>query len=276
MIRLKQGRVLLAAAILLGGALSFLAIRSCRKPALRLSDGTILRLEKIDYGKRQPSQLDAWRDGLQSVIDHLPAWLSRNLPNLRWTGSWSGGELPAPDDDALNISLTRQDARSAQNIDTGLYWAEILDEHGCHFIAARAGGMTHHQNSPVPGYEVGWFAFQAFPRRQAQFRVRLYDRQQKFVGELLVPNPTPASAAAWKVEPLPITRRAGDLAFTLESLKLNGSRTYSDHLEPPPLIAPRFSISENGKPTKEWEAVQTELFDSTGNKPSRWPYKSGN
>ncbi len=278
MIRLKRGRVLLVAAILLGGASLFFAVRSFRKPTLTLSDGTILRLEKVDYGKRRPGQLEAWRSALQSVIEHLPAWLSRHLPNLLWMGTWSGGELPAPGEDALYISLTRRDARSGKEVDTGLYWAEILDEHGCHFISASAGGMTHHQNSPGPRYEVAWFAFQAFPRRQRKFRLRLYEPRKSFVGEFIVSNPTPASAADWKGEPLPITRRVGDMSFTLESLSLRASTndggTNADHIGPPPLIAPQFTISENGNPATDWEAVQTDLFDGTRNKPSRWPFKS--
>jgi len=179
---MNKGRALLAVAILLAGALILFAVRSHRKPTLKLSDGTILVLEKIDYGKRPPYQLDAWRNRLLWVIDHLPAWLSRNLPGLLWSGTWSGGELPAPGEDALYISLTRRDARSGKEVDTDLYWAEILDEHGCHFISARAGGMTHHQNSPVRRYEVAWFAFQAFPRRQKQFRLRVYEPRKRFVG----------------------------------------------------------------------------------------------
>ena len=275
--RLTKGRTLLAGAIVFGGALVFLAVHSLWKPTLRLADGTVLRLEKVDYGKQPPYQLDAWRYWLLSVIEHLPAWLSRNFPNLLWRGTWSGGELPAPGEDALYISLTRRDASSGKEVDTGLYWAEILDEHGCHFISARAGGMTHHQNSPGPRYEVAWFAFQAFPRRQRQFRLRLYEPRKTFVGEFIVPNPAPARAADWKVEPLPITRRVGDMSFTLESISLqastNASGTNLDHIEPAPLIAPQFTIRENGRPAKDWEAAETELFDSTGNQPSRWPFK---
>src|SRR5438093_2309550 len=180
---MKRGRVPLVVALLLCGALTFFIVRSYRKPALKLSDGTVLVLEKVDYGKRPPYQLGAWRYWLVLVIEHLPAWLSRNLPNLLWMGTWSGGELPAPGEDALYISLTRRDASSGKEVDPGLYWAEILDQHGCPFISARAGGMTHHQSSPGPRYEVAWFAFQAFPRRQRQFRLRLYEPRKRFVGE---------------------------------------------------------------------------------------------
>ena len=68
------------------------------------------------------------------------------------------------------------------------------------------------------------------------------------------------------------------MAFTLERVSLqvstNDSGTNPDHIEPPPSIAPQFTIRENGRATKDWEAVQTELFDSTGNQPSRWPFKA--
>src|SRR5207245_8150938 len=54
----------------------------------------------------------------------------------------------------------------------------------------------------------------------------------------------------------------------------NGGGTNPAHLEPPPLVAPKFMVRKNGKSTQDWEPVQTELLDSTGNNPSRWPFKS--
>ncbi|PYK99104.1 MAG: hypothetical protein DME19_09940 [Verrucomicrobia bacterium] len=211
------------------------------------------------------------------MIDRLPAWLSRHLPSLGGEASWGGGELPMPGN-ALYAWLTRYDPRSGRYLDTGLYWAETVDKHGCRFIAAQCGGTTRHQGAGVRGYEVGWFAFQAFPRRQKRFRLRLYDAQQKLLGEFVVPNPALTGETKWKTEPLPITKTDGDLSFTLASLALlsdsNGGKTNGDRLQPPPLITPVFENSEHGQPTKEWQAVQMELFDSAGNSPSHWPFKS--
>jgi len=271
---LPKSKVFAVTAVLCLGFAAFL--HSTRKQTLNLKDATTLTLEKIDYGTKRPFHLDPWRQRFQWVIDHLPAWLSRILPHVGTsTGAWNGGDLPAPGGDALYLWLTRRDTRSGQYLDTGLHWAEIVDEHGCPFIAAQAGGISHNQG-PSTRYDVAWFAFQAFPRRQKQFRLRLYDAPQNLVGEFVVRNPARASPALWKPQPLPITRRDGALVFILQSLSMrpdtNGAG--SGRLQPPPLIAPAFEVSEQGKPTKEWEVVQTDLFDSLGNQPSVWPFKT--
>ncbi len=130
----------------------------------------------------------------------------------------------------------------------------------------------------MSGYQVSWFAFQAFPRQQKRFRLRLYDRQQRLVGKLMVSNPAPRRPEAWRVELLPATRRDGHLAFTLNdlSIRTNANATGEDSIElqPPPLIAPAFEIREEENPTKAWEPVQTDLLDCSGNRASRWFFKS--
>ena len=77
--RATRAKVYSITAILLGGVLAFFAIESSPKQTLTLSDGTILRLERIDYGKKRPFRLDAWRARFQWVIGHLPAWLPRQI-----------------------------------------------------------------------------------------------------------------------------------------------------------------------------------------------------
>ena len=118
------------------------------------------------------------------------------------------------------------------------------------------------------------FAFQTFPQRQKRFRLRLYDGRQIFIGEIVVPNLAPRGAANWETESLPIPKRDGDLAFTLHSLSLhtpnNSTGSETRRLQAPPLIAPVFQVSEDGRLTTEWEAVQMDLSDSWGNRPSQW------
>ncbi len=107
--RLSKGRVVSITAIGIGGLIAFLAFQT-RKPTLSLNDGTILTLEQLDYGKRRPFRLNAWRERVQGVIDHLPGWLSRHLPDLHAsTGSRQAGQLPVPGEDALYFWLTRRD-----------------------------------------------------------------------------------------------------------------------------------------------------------------------
>src|SRR5438094_7467009 len=50
--RLTKGKILLATAIVLGGAIAFLGIHSSGKPTLRLTDGTVLTVARVAYGER--------------------------------------------------------------------------------------------------------------------------------------------------------------------------------------------------------------------------------
>ena len=278
--RITKGRTLLAIAIASGGALAFLALHSSGKPTVRLPDGTVLSVQRISYGQRQPFTLKPWQSQLQKVMDQLPTWLSRRLPAVpNSPGMWEGGGLPLPGGDALYVWLTRRDSRSGHYVGTGLYWAEILDEHGCPFHCAQAGGITYNPRAATAAeYEVGWFAFQAFPRWQKRFRLRFYNYQHKFVGEFVVANPLLRGPANWETEPLPITKRDGDLTFTLQRFSLhantNGPGSGSGRLQSPPLIAPMFEVRDPGRLTTEWEPVQMDLFDSLGNQPSVWPFKT--
>ena len=151
-----KGKFFAVVALLLGGASAWFLFFRPEKPSLTLDDGTILTLEKVNYGPKQTFVLDPWKYRLQKVIDHLPAWLSRKLPRVYgWPASWGGGQLPLPNDDALYVWLTRRDPHSGHHVDTDVHWAEIVDEHGCPFIAAHVGGMTYHRGQGVKGYEVG-------------------------------------------------------------------------------------------------------------------------
>ena len=180
--RLTKGKILLATAIVLGGAIAFLGIHSSGKPTLRLTDGTVLTVARVAYGEREPFTLRPWQNLLQKIADQLPTWLGRHLPAVpNSPGMWEGGQLPVLGGDALYVWLTRRDPRSGKFVGTGLYWAQILDEHGCPFHCAQAGGINYNPRStptPVGAHEVAWFAFQAFPRSQKRFRLRLAPSSQ--------------------------------------------------------------------------------------------------
>src|SRR5438046_4886812 len=109
--RLTKSRVLLVPAIVLAGALVFLAVHSSWKPTLTLADGTVLTVEKISFGKREPFTLHPWRERFQRVIDRLPAGFSGIFPHFNSpNGAWSGGELPDPAGGALYIWLKRRES----------------------------------------------------------------------------------------------------------------------------------------------------------------------
>src|SRR5207245_1338800 len=60
---------------------------------------------------------------------------------------------------------------------------------------------------------------EAFPRRGKTVRVRFYDSAgYRPLAEFVAPNPDPGPHPTWTPEPFPITKRSGDLAFTLTEL----------------------------------------------------------
>jgi hypothetical protein len=211
----------------------------------RLSDGTLLRLETATYGKRHQFELRA--PGLKGLLgahyvaidteprDSLVVWFSQ--PGSEFATGW----------------------RSVSDA------AAAVDEHGCRYDILQAGagqssgsGMIGQWQSP----QIHRWTLETFPRRRRIVALRFYDRNRdKPVAEFTVPNPTPGPHPTWTAEPYPITKRDGDLAFTLVRL----------HPDPRPDVRLRlgarasFSITQNGRPTTEWEPVEMTVSDATGN-----------
>ena len=87
------------------------------------------------------------------------------------------------------------------------------------------------------------------------------------MGEFVIRNPAPPPARAdWKIEPLPVMQKVGEVSFTFAALKIhrgpvsNDSSGISDRE-----ILPEFKASEEGQPSKKWQPVWMELYDVSGN-----------
>ena len=132
---------------------------------------------------------------------------------------------------------------------------------GGHRLMRTGGGME------------GW-AFEAWPRRGRLFTLRIYERESRYpeaksIGEFAIRNPKPAKYPVWIPSPLPVTSRAEDISVTLVDLT-SGVGRGSNKSKPaanPTVSQTRcgFRVERNGQPTKEWEIVQVEASDATGN-----------
>jgi hypothetical protein len=125
------------------------------------------------------------------------------------------------------------------------------------------------------GNDIVAVQFDAFPRRQGKFIVRVQEQgnggqemsDQKFV----VSNPVRKSFPAWTAEPLPTTREDGDLSVSLTKLVSGADIAINRNQDNPDDAANKgvqavFHIARNGKPVTNWEPVSVETSDATGNR----------
>lgn len=237
----------------------------------KLTDGSIVRLEKVSYGKDEKFMpRGGWLRRLQDeAVAHLPSkWTSGFAYGSGVTSSWWNNSVVHTNSDALHIWITRRDPLSGNYLDVKIQSAQLLDEHGCTFIATQCGGDNNAQ--VTNGYCVGWFRFEAFPRHERSFRFQLFDNYGgNYACEFTVANPAPApkEAADWSVNSLPITNREGDIAFILRSLtiKTNQDNSKAIRYGNPRQIVPAFEVTEHNEPSHEWEAVDQDLWDRSGN-----------
>jgi hypothetical protein len=268
--------VVFAVMVLLGGYFLLLGLRAGRSQERRLADGSVLKLEKISYGKG-----DTFKPG--GIVQRLKAILPRKFtskifkfnPYSGTSRGWSGN-LNDTNKDALSFWFTRRDGSPEGYADVQLGFAEILDEHGCSFFAATAGGENDGTIVVSNGYPAGFCVFQAFPRQDKTFRLRVYDRSSRFLAEFVVPNPAPISTEKekWIAEPLPATQEVNGVAFTLTGIQSTpvGDFAHASNLDlvAMPEVKPAFGISEGGKPSKAWRLVDVDWSDAFGNLASKW------
>lgn len=108
-------------------------------------------------------------------------------------------------------------------------------------------------------------AFEVFPRRATNITVRVREADDagpdRHVGEFTIRNPVRGPFKEWSPEPLPVTRRDGEIEFTLTKLVVashDGSRAVQ-HMQA------FFRVTEGGKPSPGWSVAGIGLADATGN-----------
>ncbi len=182
-------------------------------------------------------------------------------------------------EDALYIYFTRVGAENDGYTSVDFTQVELLDEHGCIFLPTQAGGDDDGRLVAMPGtparprmgsgYSVGWFRFEAFPRHESKFRLRVFTDETNQCAEFVVANPaSPPVTAKWVTQPLPITNVIGDVSFSLTQLKVKtnvASHKYFGYYGNPIHLVPKYEISEAGQPSTNWEGLDAELYDSSGN-----------
>jgi len=215
-----------------------------RPQVIIFSDDATLTLVKVDYGKR-----------------HAP---------------------PAAKPDAGARSAARGNSFTTPN-DTLVLWVrEQYDNKQYHyfqfFLSDKAGtgcAQAGPRNWRNNGNEVVAIQFDAFPRRQGKFYVRVQEQgngpQEMSDRKFVVSNPARKSFTTWTAEPLPSAKEDGDLAVTLTKLVACADMPYQRNQDVADDSANKgvqavFHVERNGKPVSNWQPVSAETSDATGNR----------
>lgn len=150
-----------------------------------------------------------------------------------------------------------------------------VDNTGC----AGQGQMSY-GNSPNDTEQVVGIAFDAFPRRgrKVVFRAMSWGPggQKVSTNAFVVSNPARGQHfETWTPSALPLTQEDGDLSVTLKSLEIapnlfnyGSSRKLKDAMHIG--VIADFHVEQNGQPATNWEPVDIQTYDATGNHTRTW------
>jgi hypothetical protein len=130
------------------------------------------------------------------------------------------------------------------------------------------------------GDEMVGFRLDTFPRRQGKIYLRVQEWNQQSVRQavkngFVISNPARGHFPAWLPEPLPNTQEDGDLSVALNRLEIGAKMPYTRNPETQndPMnkgVLAAFQIRQNGKTATNWQPVQVETSDATGNHITGW------
>lgn len=111
-----------------------------------------------------------------------------------------------------------------------------------------------------------------YPRREATLRLKMYqyDTQARLAsrGEIKLQNPSPKSLPRWIPRKGSVAHSAQGVEFRLLSLAADGVPVPGLHPRRPDLLpgyTAVYQVQQDQRPVPEWEALETEISDATGN-----------
>jgi hypothetical protein len=145
---------------------------------------------------------------------------------------------------------------------------------------ACAGNAMMNSRQIRQGDEIVGFRFDAFPRHQGKFYLRVQEwnpqnGRQTVKNSFVIPNPVRGPFPAWFPNPLPNTQEDDDLSVTLNRLEFGAKGPYMRNNNAPddPMnrsVLAAFQIQQNGKTATNWQPAQVETSDATGNHILGW------
>jgi hypothetical protein len=214
-----------------------------RPQTIILGSGDKVTLLKVDYGKH-----------------HTPPGVKAPAA----TRGRRGAAFTTPTDTLVIWVRQEHDPKQYANFQYFLY-----DKAGTACAESYGGGGNGRTGSEVVSVQ-----FQAFPRRQGKFVLRVLENSnggqemsdQKFV----IRNPARNSFPTWTAESLPATKEDDDFSVTLTKLVSGTAAPYQRDQDDPDDAANKavqatFHAERNGNAVTNWEPVSVETSDATGN-----------
>ncbi|MGD0251501.1 MAG: hypothetical protein ABSC01_02260 [Verrucomicrobiota bacterium] len=217
-----------------------------RPQTVALSDGTRLTLLKVTYGQRHkapgsPSGTSQRGGTFQGTNDFLVVWIRQEHKGAQWPN----------------------------------YQLYAYDKAGSACVGF--SGMTYANNNRQQGREIVGVRFDAFPRRDGKIILRLQEwnpqgGQQTVRDAFVISNPARGPFPTWLPDSLPNTQSDGDLDVTLNKLVLGvktpwqRNNSAADAMNRGVQVA--FDVQQSGHAATNWQPVQIETSDATGNRVS--------
>ena len=179
-------------------------------PLVTLPDGTSLRIIGVTYGTNH-----VIGSALGRGVARLPDALQDILPSLPRLSQMQSLTTTNP---VLVIWLDHQ-TNHASATTTGFDYSVAQLGDSSNFVS----GSQPSLNSFLPWSQVENIQFSAFPRRNPIIYFNVYHRDSnnvmRFYTNLTFVNPVNQTYPQWPAEPLPVTKRVGDLEVTLRDLE---------------------------------------------------------
>jgi hypothetical protein len=221
-----------------------------------------MTLEAVTYGREHRYVHGKWwQKGLYPV---LPAGMKAQLLVDSYTSD-------SPN--TLVFWTLRRAAVPGQPLPQPFWRTRVLsvDDRG---RAAETGDLCFRSMPPDGPITEQWEAWKlpAFPRRgrTVDLRINTRDGAGRWLraAEFRVTNPTSGPHPTWTPEPLPITRRDGDLAVTLTQFSTAARRDDRHRAAGPDEESwthATFRFAQNGHPASNWQSAGFTMTDATGN-----------
>lgn len=277
---MRRPLLILCAIVLVVACLGFLIFWQSNRRDKSMPDGSILRIEKVAYGREEHIVPGGPFQKIKTSV--LKFWRSKfprsRPPFAGGMSSWWMNTVTHSNEPALYIYISRRaPGKGYRSVDA--QFAQVIDEDGCVFSPTQSGGfddalLSAPGGAGGTGYSVGWFRFEAFPRHEKNFRFRVYENQTGWVSpgskagsaEFSIANPAfPPKTANWPVAPLPITCKQDNISFTLAQIAIKTDQVGFPHPDSGlKNLSTTFQTAEDGQPSANWQALNQELYDSSG------------
>ena len=139
----------------------------------------------------------------------------------------------------------------------------LADEHGTELVHP----LLLDNSEQDGALSIGSYALQVFPRRgqRLQVSLRMPGMRNEPAYTCFVANPLPGPYPVWKPDPLPVTRRAGDLQVTVDGYESPAAQQ-SGSVRKTRRGRLRLRLHERNQPAaRDWALTSVTLLDPTGN-----------